>query len=103
MSILHEMISDGIMVVTLNRPDKLNALDVPSKERLPHPWEQAADEPPKPAVVFFRAGEKAFWFGSDVEENQRTGRMVTTDTLMAAIPGVGIELNKPVIAAMHGF
>jgi enoyl-CoA hydratase len=29
--------------------------------------------------------------------------MVTTDTLMRAIPGVGIELNKPVIAALHGF
>ena len=29
--------------------------------------------------------------------------MVSTDTLMRAIPGVGIELNKPVIAALHGF
>ena len=26
MSILHEMVSGGIMVVTLNRPDKLNAI-----------------------------------------------------------------------------
>jgi enoyl-CoA hydratase len=103
MSILHEMISDGIMVVTLNRPDKLNALDVPSKERLANVWNNAAPDPQIRVIVLRGAGEKAFCSGSDVKEIQRTGAMVTTDTLMRAIPGVGIELNKPVIAALHGF
>ena len=103
MSILHEMISDGIMVVTLNRPDKLNALDVPSKERLANVWNDAATDPQIRVIVLRGAGEKAFCSGSDVKEIQRTGAMVTTDTLMRAIPGVGIELNKPVIAALHGF
>ena len=103
MSILHEMISDGIMVVTLNRPDKLNALDVPSKERLANVWNDAASDPQIRVIVLRGAGEKAFCSGSDVKEIQRTGAMVTTDTLMRAIPGVGIELNKPVIAALHGF
>ena len=103
MSILHEMISDGIMVVTLNRPDKLNALDVPSKERLASVWSDAATDPQIRVIVLRGAGEKAFCSGSDVKEIQRTGAMVTTDTLMRAIPGVGIELNKPVIAALHGF
>ena len=103
MSILHEMISDGIMVVTLNRPEKLNALDVPSKERLASVWNEAATDPQIRVIVLRGAGEKAFSSGSDVKEIQRTGAMVTTDTLMRAIPGVGIELNKPVIAALHGF
>ena len=103
MSILHEMISDGIMVVTLNRPDKLNALDVPSKERLANVWNDAATDPQIRVIVLRGAGEKAFCSGSDVKEIQRTGAMVTTDILMRAIPGVGIELNKPVIAALHGF
>jgi enoyl-CoA hydratase len=103
MSILHEMISDGIMVVTLNRPDKLNALDVPSKERLANIWSDAATDPQIRVIVLRGAGEKAFCSGSDVKEIQRTGAMVSTDTLMRAIPDVGIELNKPVIAALHGF
>jgi enoyl-CoA hydratase len=103
MSILHETISDGIMVVTLNRPDKLNALDVPSKERLANIWSDAATDPQIRVIVLRGAGEKAFCSGSDVKEIQRTGAMVSTDTLMRAIPGVGIELNKPVIAALHGF
>jgi enoyl-CoA hydratase len=32
----------------------------------------------------------------------RTGRMVSTETLMAAIPNVGTTLPQPVIAALHG-
>ena len=44
------------------------------------------------------AGDKAFCAGSDIKEINRTGRMVTTETLMRAIPGVGIPLDKPVIA-----
>ncbi len=103
MSILHEMISDGILVVTLNRPDKMNALDVPSKERLAQVWNDAATDPRIRVIVLRGAGEKAFCAGSDVKEIQRTGAMVTTDALMRAIPGIGIELNKPVIAALHGF
>jgi enoyl-CoA hydratase len=103
MSILHEMMSDGIMVVTLNRPDKLNALDAPSKEQLADIWDDAATDPQIRVIILRGAGEKAFCSGSDVKEIQRTGAMVTTDILMRAIPGVGIELNKPVIAALHGF
>jgi enoyl-CoA hydratase len=103
MSILHEMISDGILVVTLNRPDKLNALDVPSKERLASVWNDAASDPQIRVIILRGAGERAFCSGSDVKEIQRTGAMVTTDVLMRAIPGVGVELNKPVIAALHGF
>src|SRR5262249_58956161 len=46
---------------------------------------------------------KAFCAGSDIKEINRTGRMVTTDVLMRAIPGVGVALDKPVIAALHGY
>jgi len=103
MNILHDTNSDGIMVVTLNRPERLNALDVPSKEQLGALWQDAAADPRVRAIVLRGAGAKAFCAGSDIKEIQRTGTMVSTDTLMRAIPGVGIELDKPVIAALHGF
>ena len=103
MNILHEMASDGIMVVTLNRPDRLNALDVPSKQQLGDIWKHVATDPQIRVVVLRGAGERAFCSGSDVKEIQRTGTMVTTDILMQAIPGIGTELDKPVIAALHGF
>jgi enoyl-CoA hydratase len=103
MNILHDINSDGIMVVTLNRPERLNALDVPGKEELGALWQDAAANPNVRAIVLRGSGEKAFCAGSDIKEIQRTGTMASTDTLLRAIPGVGIELNKPIIAALHGF
>jgi enoyl-CoA hydratase/carnithine racemase len=103
MSVMHELGPDGIMVLTLNRPEKLNALDTASKERLGELWQTAAQNPEIRVVLIRGAGEKAFCAGSDIKEIQRTGRMVSTETLMRAIPGVGTELNKPTIAALHGF
>ena len=92
---------DGILVVTLDRPQVMNALDVPSKERLGEIWRAAAAERAVRAIVLRGAGEKAFCAGSDIKEIRRTGKMVTTETLMNAIPGVGVALDKPVVAALH--
>jgi enoyl-CoA hydratase/carnithine racemase len=103
MNVLHEIVSDGVMVVTLNRPEKLNALDIPSKEQLGSIWQNAADDPQVRAIVLRGSGTRAFCAGSDIKEIQRTGVMVTTDTLMRAIPGVGIALDKPIVAALQGF
>ena len=103
MSVLLEKRSNGVAVVTLNRPRVLNALDVPAKERLGAIWREIAEDPQVRVAVLTGAGEKAFCAGSDIKEINRTGRMVSTDTLLQAIPGVGIPLNKPVIGALHGY
>ncbi len=55
------------------------------------------------AIVLTGAGERAFCAGSDIKEINRTGRMVTTDILLRAIPGASVPLHKPVIAALHGY
>lgn len=103
MSVLLEKRPNGVAIVTLNRPQVLNALDVPAKERLGAIWREISEDPHVRVVVLTGAGEKAFCAGSDIKEINRTGRMVSTDTLLQAIPGVGIPLNKPVIGALHGY
>ena len=103
MSVMTEQISDGILVVTLNRPEVMNALDTSSKERLGEIWAQANGSPEVRVIVIRGAGEKAFCAGSDIKEIRRTGKMVSTETLMRALPGVGVELLKPVVASLHGF
>jgi enoyl-CoA hydratase/carnithine racemase len=103
MSVVLEKHASGVATVTLNRPQVLNALDVPAKERLGAIWQEISDDPQVRVVVLTGAGNKAFCAGSDIKEINRTGRMVSTDTLLRAIPGVGIPLMKPVIAALHGY
>jgi enoyl-CoA hydratase/carnithine racemase len=103
MSVLLEKRANGVAVVTLNRPHVLNALDVPAKECLAAIWREIADDAAVRVAVLTGAGPKAFCAGSDIKEINRTGRMVTTDTLLDAIPGVGVPLFKPVIAALHGY
>jgi enoyl-CoA hydratase len=102
MSVLLEKRPNGVAIVTLNRPQVLNALDVPAKERLGEIWQEIADDPTVRVAVLTGAGTKAFCAGSDIKEINRTGRMVSTETLLRAIPGIGIPLMKPVIAALHG-
>ena len=103
MSVRLEKRANGVAVVTLDRPHVLNALDVPAKERLGAIWQEISEDPSVRVAILAGAGERAFCAGSDIKEINRTGRMVTTDTLLRAIPGVGIPLLKPVIAAMHGY
>ena len=103
MSILLEKRANGVAVVTLNRPHVLNALDVPAKERLGEIWQEIAADPQVRVALLRGAGSKAFCAGSDIKEINRTGRMVTTDALIRALPGVGVPLDKPVIAALQGY
>src|SRR5882762_797616 len=103
MSVDLEKRANGVAIVTLNRPQVLNALDVPAKERLAAVWQEIADDPVVRVAVLTGAGDKAFCAGSDIKEINRTGRMVSTDTLLRAIPGIGVPLVKPVIAALQGY
>src|SRR5712672_4326590 len=103
MSVILDKRTYGVAIVTLDRPQVLNALDVPAKERLGAIWQDIADDPAVRVAVLKGAGSKAFCAGSDIKEINRTGRMVSTDTLLRAIPGVGVPLDKPVIAALHGY
>jgi enoyl-CoA hydratase/carnithine racemase len=103
MSVLLDKRPNGVAVVTINRPQALNALDVPAKERLGEIWREIADDGSVRVAILTGAGEKAFCAGSDIKEINRTGRMVTTETLLRAIPNVGVPLSKPVIGALHGY
>ena len=103
MSVLLDKRPNGVATVTIDRPQALNALDVLAKERLGDIWQEIADDASVRVAVLTGAGEKAFCAGSDIKEINRTGKMVSTETLMRAIPNVGIALPKPVIGALHGY
>src|ERR1017187_791795 len=95
MSVTLEKRANGVAIVTINRPEVMNALDVPAKERLGEIWRELTSDDTVRAIILTGAGERAFCAGSDIKEINRTGRMVTTDVLLNAIPGVGVVLDKP--------
>ncbi|MDX3906732.1 MAG: enoyl-CoA hydratase/isomerase family protein [Pigmentiphaga sp.] len=103
MSIEFQAAGDGVFVVTLNRPERLNALDAAHKEALADVWREAEARDDVRALVVRGAGPKAFSAGSDFKEMKSTGRTVSTETLANAIPTVGVEVTKPIVAALHGY
>ena len=103
MAIEFTMLDQGIGHVLLNRPERMNALNISAKKALGRIWREVSGNPACKVIIISGAGEKAFCAGSDIKEMQETGAMVDTASLMDAIPGIGVVLEKPVIAALHGF
>src|SRR3546814_12473775 len=62
---------DAIRVITVNRPDKLNALNAATLDALHDASDAAADDDSVRAVVLTGAGPKAFVAGADLAEMAR--------------------------------
>lgn len=102
MTVDYQKLGNGVLLVTLNRPERLNALDSQTKEALGQVWPRAQADSEVRAIVLRGAGERAFCAGSDLKEIHDTGKTASSEVLANALPGVGFNLRKPVIAALHG-
>lgn len=94
--------TEGVAEVTLNRPERLNALDSGAKRRLAEVWADLDRDERVRAVVLKGAG-RAFCAGSDIIEIAESGQAVSTEVLLAALPGAVVPMRKPVVAALHGY
>ncbi len=96
---------DGpVTVLTLDRPEKLNAFDAAQTAALGRELSVAADDPVVRAVVITGTG-RAFSAGADIAEFGALADGAAFRAFIAALEGVfaHIELmSKPVIAAVHG-
>jgi enoyl-CoA hydratase len=98
-------VNDRIATVTINRPDKLNALNAETKAELRDAFSRAATDNAVDVVIVTGAGEKAFVAGTDIAElsglNAQTGREFAAQgqQLFDLIENLG----KPVIAAVNGY
>ncbi len=67
-SVVYEL--DGALaVLTINRPEAMNALDVPTKVALRDAVIEAAGDPAVRAVLLTGAGDRAFCVGQDLKEH----------------------------------
>jgi len=98
-------VASGLARITVNRPDKLNALNGTVIRELGEAAAAVANDPAVGAVILTGAGPKAFVAGADIGELTTQGPM---DGRARARVGQLVfrafeHLNKPVIAAVNGF
>lgn len=98
-------VRDGVAVVTINRPDKLNALNDQVMADLADAVERIATDAAVKGVILTGSGPKAFVAGADIGDLSRQGPF---DGKARAMRGQAIlrrleTCGKPSIAAVNGF
>lgn len=97
----------GVATITVNRPDKLNALNHQTITELGHAFDAVAADDSIRALLLTGSGDKAFVAGADINELLE---MAGNATGAADLAGFGQEvfrrlehLGKPSIAMVNGF
>src|SRR5579864_6289759 len=98
-------IRDGILILTINRPQVLNALNAQTVEEIFHVFAAARDDENVKAVIVTGSGEKAFVAGADINELAKNTPITGKQTSERGqfILGFIEKFPKPVIAAINGF
>jgi len=97
--------ADGIAIITVNRPDKLNALNAETVRELDAALRSARADDAIRALIVTGAGAKAFVAGADIAELARMGPLEGVRISRAGQDTFRmLELMpKPVIGAINGF
>ncbi|MEU5685438.1 enoyl-CoA hydratase [Streptomyces venezuelae] len=93
----------GVAVLTLDRPERHNAIDVRTADELAATWRRFRFDDTVRAVVVTGAGEKAFCTGIDrATDVPQPASPYTIDDPLLTIGPKANDLWKPVIAAVNG-
>jgi len=104
-STLITSLENGILTITINRPDKLNALNRDVFTDINNVLDEIENNTEIKSVIITGAGTKAFVAGADITE---FGGLNKEQAMALAKRGQGIFLriensSKPIIAAVNGF
>jgi enoyl-CoA hydratase len=103
-NVLYE-VQDGCAWITINRPDKLNALDRATMREIAAAATEAKADSEVAVIVVTGAGEKAFVAGADIKEMSSMSAAEAQEFSHFLRHSLGIleRSTKPVIAAVNGF
>lgn len=98
--------NNGITTITINRPNKLNALNKDTIQELHEAFDEANNDSDTKVIIITGSGEKAFVAGADISEfadfDVKEGAKLAAqgqDLLFNFVE----QLSTPVIAAVNGF
>jgi enoyl-CoA hydratase len=93
-----------VAIITINRPDKLNALNVQTRQDILAALDQAGSDDEIRVVVITGAGEKAFVAGADINEFAGKTALQQREVMKGRRAFDAMEdFPKPVIAMINGF
>jgi len=98
-------IEHGVAIVTIDRPDAMNAIDPDTTEALIDAWRAISADDAIRAAVLTGAGSKAFCTGSDLKRTPPPSDSFATLRFgREPPPAIGaLKCRKPVIAAINGY
>jgi len=95
---------DRVAFITINRPDKRNALNIKMREEGATLLDELRQDDSIGVVVFTGAGDKAFIAGADIAEFAGRSAMMQRDVMTARSLFTAIDsFPKPVIAMINGY
>jgi E-phenylitaconyl-CoA hydratase len=100
----------GVLLLTLDRPEAMNALNPALHHALVEAWERFRDDDALKVAVLTGAGEKAFCAGADLKEMGAWYDAVPRERrreVWDRSPGLGgitrnLDVGKPIVAAING-
>ena len=93
-----------VAVITINRPQKLNALNIQTRAEGAAALEELREDESVRVVVITGAGEKAFVAGADIAEFEGRTAVSQRDVMTARSLFTAVDtFPKPVIAMINGF
>ncbi|MBI1803528.1 MAG: enoyl-CoA hydratase/isomerase family protein [Ignavibacteriae bacterium] len=102
-TLLYEL-ADGVLTVTLNRPDVYNAFNEQMKKEMNDALKEAEKDPNVRCVVIRGAGDKAFCSGQDLKEHAGGKRLLKESLEKSYNPMIRKmrTMGKPIIGMING-
>jgi crotonobetainyl-CoA hydratase len=97
---------DHVLVVTLNRPEARNAINLETSNLVGDALERVERDPDVWALIITGSGDKAFCAGADLKAVSRGERLMSDEPIRARrgfAQYVSHPISKPTIAAVNGF
>ena len=99
---------DHLTILTINRPERMNALHPPANLEMQDALNAFADDPEQWVAIITGAGEKAFSAGNDLKyQAEHGGKAIRASRgkLKYGFGGIANRFDcfKPIIAAVNGF